>query len=265
MISLIQLLKESQSKPKALILAGAPGSGKSSILKDLNLDNIPSLNLDDTIIALSKVDKFTLNQKDTDFDNRSKFMRAMQKASAELKNKTLPNTISNSQSFILDGTSSSYKNTKELHDKLIEAGYEVAMLYVYTDLETSLKRNERRYEKSKGTDRSLVPSTILKTWYDVTKNFEPYKTLFDNFIPVSNTGKESSLKDIEDIVDKYITPFTPKDGREKSEKEIKASNEKKQKLNKDLQSFLSSPHLSNIINSSLTKSEAQEQIKQFIK
>ena len=33
MISLVQLLKEAQGNPKAIILAGAPGAGKGYILK----------------------------------------------------------------------------------------------------------------------------------------------------------------------------------------------------------------------------------------
>mgnify|MGYP003139776830 FL=1 len=71
MILLKELLKEVQDKPKAIILAGAPGAGKGSILKDLDLSGLKTLNLDDTIAALSKVDGFTLNQKDTDAENRS--------------------------------------------------------------------------------------------------------------------------------------------------------------------------------------------------
>jgi predicted ATPase len=43
MISLIQLLKEVQDNPKAIILAGAPGSGKGTILKDLNLSKFKIL------------------------------------------------------------------------------------------------------------------------------------------------------------------------------------------------------------------------------
>ena len=37
MISLVQLLREAQGKPKAIILAGAPGAGKGYILSGLDL------------------------------------------------------------------------------------------------------------------------------------------------------------------------------------------------------------------------------------
>jgi predicted ATPase len=65
MISLVKLLNEIKGNPKAIILAGAPGAGKGSILKDLDLSGLKVLNLDDTILALSKEQGFSLNQKDS--------------------------------------------------------------------------------------------------------------------------------------------------------------------------------------------------------
>ena len=41
-----------------------------------------------------------------------------------------------------------YNNTVKLKDELEEAGYDVFMLYVYTDLERSLRQNQDRFEKS---------------------------------------------------------------------------------------------------------------------
>ena len=77
MIKLVDLLLEIQGKPKAIILAGAPGAGKGSILGDLDLSGLKTFNLDDTIAALSKQGGFTLNQKAADAEDRSKFMKAM--------------------------------------------------------------------------------------------------------------------------------------------------------------------------------------------
>ena len=47
MIKLVDLLKEVQGKPKAIILAGAPGAGKGSILGDLDLSGLKTFNLDE--------------------------------------------------------------------------------------------------------------------------------------------------------------------------------------------------------------------------
>jgi adenylate kinase family enzyme len=265
MISLIQLLKEVQDNPKAIILAGAPGSGKGTILKDLNLSKFKILNIDDTIAALSKQDQFTLDQKTADSENRSKFMSAMQTATKQLKNQDLPQTILNKESFILDGTASSSNQTLKLKSQLEEAGYEVMMLYVYTELETSLKRNEDRFEKSGGEDRSLLPGAVLGTWLMVAKNFPLYQQLFgNNFVSVSNTGNNETLKDIDQIIQKYVTPFDPKDPKQKTEKEQEKSNKLKEKLNIEIQNFLDSNLAQNIINSSVSKEEAQSKINEFI-
>ncbi len=266
MISLMQLLKEVQGKPVAILLAGAPGAGKGSVLRDLDLSGLKTLNLDDTIAALSKTDGFTLNQKAADAEDRSKFMKAMATATKKLKGEQIPQAIANGESFILDGTSASKNQTIKLTNELKEAGYEVMMLYVYTDLETSLKRNQERFEKSGGEDRSLLPGAVLSTWKGVTQNFNDYQDLFgSNFISVANTGEDETMKDIEDILKTYVDPFKVKDGREKTEKELARSKASKAKLNQEVQDILQSDQIQNIINSSISKEEAQSKINAFIK
>ena len=266
MISLMQLLKEVQGKPVAILLAGAPGAGKGSVLRDLDLSGLKTLNLDDTIAALSKTDGFTLNQKAADAEDRSKFMKAMAAATKKLKGEQIPQAIANGESFILDGTSASKNQTIKLTNELKEAGYEVMMLYVYTDLETSLKRNQERFEKSDGEDRSLLPGAVLSTWKGVTQNFNDYQDLFgSNFISIANTGEDETMKDIENILKTYVDPFKVKDGREKTEKELARSKAQKAKLNQEVQDILQSDQIQNIINSSISKEEAQSKINAFIK
>ena len=262
----MQLLKEVQGRPVAILLAGAPGAGKGSVLRDLDLSGLKTLNLDDTIAALSKTDGFTLNQKAADAEDRSKFMKAMAQATKKLKGEQIPQTIANGESFILDGTSASKNQTVKLVNELKEAGYEVMMLYVYTDLETSLKRNQERFEKSGGEDRSLLPGSVLSAWKGVTQNFEDYQNLFgDNFVSVANTGDSETMKDIENILKTYVDPFKVKDGREKTEKELARSKAQKAKLNQEIQDILQSDQIQNIINSSVSKEEAQGKINAFIK
>ena len=266
MISLMQLLKEVQGRPVAILLAGAPGAGKGSVLADLDLSGLKTLNLDDTIAALAKADGFTLNQKAADAEDRSKFMKAMAQATKKLKGEQIPQAIANKESFILDGTSASKNQTIKLVNELKEAGYEVMMLYVYTDLETSLKRNQERFEKSGGEDRSLLPGSVLSAWKDVTQNFEDYQNLFgDNFVSVANTGDSETMKDIENILKTYVDPFKVKDGRQKTEKELARSKAQKAKLNQDIQDILQSDQIQNIINSSVSKEEAQNKINAFIR
>lgn len=265
MISLVQLLKEIQGSPKALILAGAPGAGKGFILKGLNLSNLKVFNLDDTYIDLLKQANISLDLKTADAQSRSKAAQAMAQATSKLKKEQIPTAILNKESFILDGTAASFKQTSELKSELEDAGYDVMMLYVYTDLERSLKQNQERFEKSGGKDRSLAPAIVLRTWIDVTKNYQPYKDLFkDNFISVANTLEGEKMSDIQDILKTYLEPFTPSDTKPKDAKAQARSDAQKQQMNQDAQALLKNEAVQDIINNSVSKEEAQSKIKQFL-
>jgi adenylate kinase family enzyme len=265
MISLIQLLKESQGNPKAIILAGAPGAGKGYILKGLDLGGLKVFNLDNTYIELLKQANVSLDLKTADAEARSKAAKAMAAATQKLKKEQIPTAILNKESFILDGTAASLKQTTTLKTELEEAGYDVMMLYVYTDLERALKQNQERFEKSGGEDRSLAPAVVLRTWIGVTKNYQPYKDLFkDNFVSVANTLEGEKMSDIQDILKTYLEPFKPTDSKPKDEKAQARSDKQKAKMNADAQALLKQDAVSNIIEDSVSKEEAQSKIKQFL-
>ena len=143
MISLMQLLKEAQGEPKAIILAGAPGAGKGFILRGLDLGGLKVLNVDNIFIEKLKQANVSLDLKNATPEERSEQAKQMAAANKEFKGE-LQNVIDGKQSFILDGTAASVKTTTKLKDELEEAGYDVFMLYVYTDLERSLMRNQDR-------------------------------------------------------------------------------------------------------------------------
>ena len=77
MISLIQLLQEVQGSPKAIILAGAPGAGKGTILRDLDLSGLKILNIDKYFIELLKKDNVSLDFKTHSPEERSKAAKSM--------------------------------------------------------------------------------------------------------------------------------------------------------------------------------------------
>jgi len=131
MISLVQLLKEAQGAPKAVILAGAPGAGKTSIVGDvLSGLGLTTLNIDDDFIKNLKDAGVSLDLKKADAEGRSKAAIAMQAAQKTYKDR-LEKEIENKQNIVIDGTAASYKKTAELKDTLESAGYEVFMVCLF--------------------------------------------------------------------------------------------------------------------------------------
>ena len=263
MISLVQLLKEAQGNPKAIILAGAPGAGKGYILRGLDLGGIKVLNVDDIYVEKLKQANVSLDLKNATPEERSEQAKQMAVSNKEFKG-IVQDTIEGKQSFILDGTAASYNTTVKLKDELDEAGYDVFMLYVYTDLERSLSQNQDRYTKSGGEDRSLAPAIVMRTWKGVTDNLPKYAELFgDNFVAVANT-LDNRMQDIDKIIDKYLKPFTPQGTKPKTPAQQKKSDERKAQDKAEIQAMLSDDFIYDVIEYTMSKEEAQMRLKQFL-
>ena len=257
-------LGEAMGSPKAIILAGAPGAGKGYVLSGLDLGGLKVLNVDNVYIDLLKKANVSLDLKNATPQGRSDAAKAMAQANKEFKGKVAA-TIEGKESFVLDGTAASIKQTANLKNELEEAGYNVFMLYVYTDLERSLKQNEARFEKSGGEDRSLAPAIVLRTWSDVTSNFKPYEAMFgDNFVSVANTLEDEKLSDVADIIKKYLDPFKPTGTKPKTDAQKARSEKSKAELNAKVKELLADDNVNMIINNSVSKEEAQAKIKQFL-
>ena len=259
MIKLYDLLTEQVNTPKAIILAGAPGAGKGYVLKGLDLGGLKMMNIDNIFIDKLKQANVTLDLKNATPEERSKQAKAMAAANKEFKGE-LQNVITGKESFVLDGTAASVKQTSTLKDELEEAGYEVFMLYVYTDLERSLSQNQDRFEKSGGEDRSLAPAIVMRTWMNVTKNYESYKDMFgNNFVLVANT-LEDKMDNVDDIIKKYLDPFKPTGTKEKTPAQKARSDKQYAEMKADISQLLKS----DFSKDSLSKEEAQSKIKQFL-
>jgi len=263
MISLVQLLKEAQGSPKAIILAGAPGAGKGYILRGLDLGGLKTMNVDDIYVPLLKKANVSLDLKNATPEERSEQAKQMAAANKQFKGE-LEQVIAGKESFILDGTAASFKKTAELKSELEEAGYDTFMLYVYTDLERSLSQNQDRYIKSGGEDRSLAPAIVMRTWKSVTDNLPKYEELFgNNFVAVANT-LDDRMQDIDKIIKKYLKPFTPQGTKPKTPAQQKKSDERKAKDKEEIQAMLADDFIYDVIEYTMSKEEAQMRLKQFL-
>lgn len=265
MISLVQLLNEAENSPKAVILAGAPGAGKSSIVGDIISGlGLKVLNIDDHFIKNLKDAGVSLDLKKGGPEERSKAAIAMQAAQKSYSSE-LEQEIKKRGNIVIDGTAASYKKTEQLKETLENAGYKVLMVYVYSSLEKSLRKNEDRFERSKGEDRSLMPFIVMQTWAGVTKNFLPYLELFGkNFIA---TTKDKNLVDadsLEDIIKKYIEPYTPKDTKPKTPAQQASSDKRKAKMEQDIKDLMSKEKVEQHIKHIVSTEEAQSKLKSFL-
>ena len=86
----------------------------------------------------------------------------------------------------------------------------------------------------------------------------------DKFVSVANTGDDETMKDLEKILQAYIEPFKVKDGKPKTDKELTKRKQQADKLNAEVQAFLDSGEVQNIIDSSVSKEEAQSKISSFL-
>jgi len=265
MISLIQLLKEVQGAPKAIILAGAPGAGKSSVTDEIIRDlGLKVMNIDDFFIKNLRDAGISLDLKMADAEGRSGAAKAMASAQKDYQD-VLQQEIGSKSSIVIDGTAASYKKTESLKNTLEAAGYDVMMVFVYASLEKSLEKNEDRFERSAGKDRSLMPSIVMQTWANVTKNFIPYLNLFgQNFVATTIDKDPFSTRSLEDIIKRYIDPFKPQDTKPKTEKEIAKSRDEKEKLEQEIIALRNKENVQDIIQQTVSIPEAQSKIKQFL-
>lgn len=265
MISLIRLLEGNSSRPKAIIFAGSPGAGKSSFIEDfIKPFNLKILNIDNFYKNNLKQAGVSLDLKNANADQRSKSSSAMQKAIKEYQ-AFLDQNINAKNNIVLDATSGSFKKTVELKNYLTKKGYDVMMIYVFASLKKALKRNESRFKRSQGEDRSLPPAIVLQTWVNVTKNFDNYRNFFgDNFVSIVNDKKPYTLSNAQDILKLYIEPHAPRDTKPKSPTQA-ASSEKQDRENiVFIDDFLKRNKVKNIQHNSSSKKEAKSKVKNFL-
>ena len=264
-MKLYDILKEVQGKPKALLLAGAPGAGKSSIIRDiLSQFKLKVLNIDDFYVQDLIKRGVSLDMKNATPKERSQQARAMA-ASKKEYTAAVDSAIEDKENLVIDGTGAASSTTLKLNQKLKEAGYDTMMLFVYTSLEQSLERNEKRFEKSKGKDRSLPPAIVFGTWSRVTRNFDVYFSEFGkDFVAVVNDPTPFTEKSVEDIITKYLDPFKPTDTKPKTPAQQAASDKRKAKTNQQVADFLKKDQVQKVIDNSVTKEEAQSKIKAFL-
>lgn len=156
---------------KAVFLAGGPGSGKSFIVGKTALTalGMKVINSDDIFEhALSKA-----GLKTTPEDIYSPKGQEIRGEAKALTAKKQDLALSGRLGLVIDGTGKDYEKIEKQATKLKKLGYEVAMIFVNTDLDTAKARNRARA-------RSLPDSEVELMWKDVQKNIGAFQQYFGN-------------------------------------------------------------------------------------
>lgn len=228
MISLVQLLKEVQSQPKAILMAGPAGAGKSYTLNQLGLQEFTTINVDDDFEELLQKELGKSDFASMSPEELSIAAKMMGRARATTREKEMIATT-NLNNIVVDGTGASYNVIAKKKEELEKMGYKVFMLLIYVSPMTSLKRNAER-------GRSLPTSAVLKSWSNVVNNIGAYRQLFGNNIAIINNDPSDADKSFNPEEIQKLFPM-PK-GKEKSPEELAKSKAEKEAVNKQIQSLL---------------------------
>jgi dephospho-CoA kinase len=230
MISLVQLLKEVQGKPKAIFMAGPAGSGKTTILNQLGLKGFKVINVDDVYEELLKTE---LGKEDFALmspEELSAAAKLMGKARVVTREKETQ-ALSSLENIIIDGTGAASRPLLKKKEDLEAMGYDTFMILLYVSPMTSLKRNAER-------GRSLPTSAVLKSWEGVVKNIDLYKQAFGNNIIVINNDPPGYEVDTSFDPERIIKLFPQPTGRKKSPEEAEKSKADKEKTNQEIKTLL---------------------------
>jgi predicted kinase len=205
---------------KAVFLAGGPGSGKSFIVGKTGLTSMGYRvsNSDDAFEAGLKKAGLEMSPENI-FSIKGQELRG--KATAITKTR-LEMYIKGRLGLVIDGTGKNIDKMKTQAKDLKKIGYDVAMIFVNTDLETAMARNRARARK-------LPDDMVKEYWQEIQNNIGTFQTLFGkkNFLVVDNSdGKDWTSETLRAYKD--VTRFTeaPIDNA-KSKKWIAAEKKKK--------------------------------------
>lgn len=216
-------LKEGINDPgilKCVFMAGGPGSGKSTIasnlfgiapaiknsslssfgLKVLNSDIayeylLRKNGIDPKNIALiSKVNPEKAFQLFSPLNPDSYFSKA-KKITDSIKNAYFSGRLG----LIVDGTGRNFDSIKDKKEEIEKLGYDTAMVFVYTDLETALNRNRNR-------DRQLADDVVIDTYDHTISNLKKYQSLFKNNFFLVDTSPNKKIEDgIKKATARFVT------------------------------------------------------------
>ena len=221
-MKLTQIILEGLNSPKAVIMAGGAGAGKSYLLNQLNLDSLEQFN----------PDKYVEDPEHPYYNNLG--------AASRQVNNDVAAAADNKTSFVWDTTASGVQFDKNL-EKLLKNGYDVYMIMVYTHPMISYISNFTR-------ERNVPSASIFSTWRNAYQKIADFnKKLKGNFSIFVNTRGGEYDKEIEAFntaakngpagIKDYLQNYNEKTGYGKSSffKPVEMSKQEEEEFQKAIQ------------------------------
>jgi chloramphenicol 3-O-phosphotransferase len=163
-------VKFSMSQPTAIFMIGGAGSGKSSVIKNLDLigKGYRLINQDPYLERYIKEEGLPADESTYTKEQRSTRAKLGWKARKAAEEDLAQNTAAK-ESMVVDGTGASYNATTKKIKALEAAGFDVHMIFVNTSKDIASNRNAARSE------RSLPDFVVKKNWDQVQESAKQYR------------------------------------------------------------------------------------------
>ena len=170
---------------KAVFMAGGPGSGKSFAVDNLAFGSLGFKIINSDIAYEAFMTKAGMSTTPENImSDEGQQLRDKAKTTTDLKQALANN---GKLGVVIDGTGRDYDKIQAKVIELKKLGYETAMVFVNTDLETAKARNERR-------DRTLPEAMVTKMWGEVQKNIGKFQNLFGKNMYVLDNSDGANIE-----------------------------------------------------------------------
>ena len=153
---------------KAIFLAGGPGSGKSYVVRRTTGGlGMKIVNSDDIYEKMLKDAGMDTTPEDI-YSDKGQDIRVQAKG---VTKRMQGNFLDGRLGLIIDGTGKDYDKISKQVAGLKSLGYECAMIFVNTSLDTAQERNKKR-------KRTLPEKEVTAMWNEVQQNIGKFQRLF---------------------------------------------------------------------------------------